>query len=191
MAVRQPNARYSLMPTKRRALLLRLTKYLMGLMLAGLLFVLADYSIDFRPPNIHANYHFSLNSSKMPFDQPVWLRQDNLSILLIRRSPNLRAQLKNSILNLQDADSESSQQPQYAGNALRSRNGEYFVSFGVSTDLTCPLELLENQLLGETCGNAQYDFAGRALMGENQFQNLSIPDYNFNDDFSLLTISIN
>ncbi|MFT5664421.1 MAG: hypothetical protein ACI9JR_001817 [Gammaproteobacteria bacterium] len=174
----------------KRALLSRLIKYFIGISVFALLFVLMDFSIDFRPKNVQASYHFTITDSEITFDKPVWLRQDNLSILLIKRSLNLRHQLSNTKNSLQDIDSDSSRQPSYATNALRSRDEKYFVSYAIGTDLTCPLELKENQTLQEICGTASYDFAGRALSGHKQFQNLPIPDYNFNHDFSGLTISI-
>lgn len=159
-------------------------------MVCSLFLVLADYLIDFRPKNVQPNYHFALNISAIRLDTPIWLRQDNLNILLIKRSANVRHQLSHAKENRQDIESDSSRQPSYAKNILRSRNQIYFVSYAIGTDLACPLELLDKQILKETCGSASYDFAGRALSGSNQFQNLTIPDYNFNDDFSLLTISI-
>jgi hypothetical protein len=178
------------MALTKRALLSRLIKYLISISVLALIFVLMDFSIDIRPKNIQASYHFTISGSAIAFDNPVWLQQDNLSILLIKRSTNLRHQLSNTKNNVQDIESNLSRQPSYAKNALRSRDEVYFVSYGFGTDLTCPLELGENQTLKEICGAASYDFAGRALSGNNQFQNLSIPDYNFNHDFSLLTISI-
>jgi hypothetical protein len=174
----------------KRALLSRLMKYLIGITIFSLLFVLADFSIDLRPKNVQANYYFTITTSEIAFDNPVWLQQDNLSILLIKRSTNLKDQLRNTKNNLQDIESDSSRQPPYAKNPLRSRNETYFVSYALGTDFTCPIELIEKQILKEICGTASYDFAGRALSGNNQFQNLSIPDYNFNHDFSRLTISI-
>jgi len=178
------------MVASKRELLSRSIKCLIGLTLFSLLYVLADFSIDFRPKNVQASYHFSITGSDLAFDSPVWLQQDNLSILLIKRSTHLRHQLSNTAKGLQDIKSDSSRQPIYAKNALRSRDETYYVSYAFGTDLTCPLELNDYQTLKETCGTASYDFAGRALSGNNQFQNLSIPDYNFNQDFSLLTISI-
>jgi hypothetical protein len=178
------------MALTKRALLLRLTKYLIGITVFGLVFVLVDFSIDFRPKNVHESYHFSLKTTDFPYDTPIWLRQDNLQILLIKRSVNLRNQLSQKNQNLQDADSHSSRQPGYAKNTLRSKEALYFVSYAIGTDLSCLLELKEKQILKEICSEASYDFAGRAFSGRNQFQNLTIPDYNFNGDFSLLTISI-
>lgn len=178
------------MALTKRALLSRLTKYLIGITIFGLLFVLVDFSIDFRPKNVQEIYLFSLKTSDLSYDSPTWLRQDNLHILLIKRSVNLRNQLSQTRQNLQDPDSHSSRQPDYAKNKLRSKDDLYFVSYAIGTDLSCPLELKEKQMLKEICGAASYDFAGRAFSGGNRFQNLAIPDYNFNDDFSLLTISI-
>ena len=178
------------MAVTRKAVLLRLTKYLIGIAGFGLVYILVDYSIDIRPKNIQSSYHFKTSMSELEFDRPTWLRQDNLNILLIKRSPDLRRQLSEPNPNLQDINSDSSRQPGYAKNILRSRDQLFFVSFAIGTDLTCPLELKEKLILKEICGSASYDFAGRALEGNNQFQNLPIPDYNFNEDFSLLTISI-
>lgn len=178
------------MALTRKALLLRLTKTLLGITVLGLIIVLADYAIDFRPKNVQANYYFSLKKNDISYDSPIWLRQDNLHILLIKRSVTLRKELSYTKQSLQDPNSDSSRQPGYAKNALRSKDDIYFVSYAIGTDLSCSLELKGEQLLKEICGTASYDFAGRALSGQSQFQNLTIPDYNFNDDKNLLTISI-
>ncbi|MFV2031835.1 MAG: hypothetical protein ACC663_05010 [Gammaproteobacteria bacterium] len=171
----------------RRALLLRATKYFAGISLLALLFVSLDFLIDFKPASIQSSYRFSLR--ELPVDRPVWLRQDNLVIVVIHRSPRLIEALTQADDRLQDPDSKSSRQPQYAKNRLRSRSAAYFVAYGRGTDFECPLESGNGEILRETCGGAQYDFAGRALAGKNQFQNLAIPDYTFNDNFTLLTIN--
>ena len=170
----------------RREILLRATKYLSGILLFAVLFVSLDFLIDFRPPSIHASYRFTLRD--LPLDQPVWLKQDNLTIVLINRSRELLEALKNPDDNLQDPDSDSSRQPEYAKNRLRSRHETYFVAYGRGTDLECPLQNSHAFTLRETCSQAQYDYAGRALKGKNRFRNLTIPDYTFNDNFTLLTI---
>jgi ubiquinol-cytochrome c reductase iron-sulfur subunit len=115
------------------------------------------------------------------------VRHDNLLILVARRSPATIASLQTASAQLQDPQSENSNQPGYALNSLRSRHPQYFVSYAMSTDLGCPLEVVEDGLR-ETCGSARYDLAGRALMGVKSFTNLSIPDYNFTNNFSTLTI---
>lgn len=171
----------------RRDILLRATKYLSVILLLAILYVSFDFLIDLRPPGIYSSYRFTLR--ELPIDQPVWLKQDNLSIVLILRSRQLIETLKQPDYNLQDAASESSRQPEYAKNPLRSRHETYFVAYGRGTNLECPLKLREGSVLRETCSTAQYDFAGRAQTGKNRFQNLTIPDYTFNDNFTQLTIN--
>ena len=157
------------------------------IVLLVVILVLADYMIDIRPPNIQASYHFTLKD--IPIDQPVWLKQDNLTILLIRRSSQLVQTLKHTVKNIQDPDSNLSRQPLFAKNKLRARHETYFVAYGVGTDLGCPLQTISQYRVGESCGAAQYDFAGRAIEGQNRFQNLTIPDYNLSSNFSRLTIN--
>jgi Rieske Fe-S protein len=171
----------------KRQLLVRVTKWSMALFALLLLYVVLDYTIDFRPATIDSSYRFKLR--EIPVDQPVWLIQDNLTVLLIRRSNRLLKVLNQQTDDLQDPESDSSRQPDFAQNRLRSRNLEYFVAYGTGTDLGCPLVLDNEYSLRESCGKSSYDFAGRAIVGENQFQNLAIPDYNFNHDFSVLTVN--
>jgi len=171
----------------KRQLLVRVTQWSMTLFALLGLYVVLGYTIDIRPATIQSSYHFNLHD--IPFDQPVWLSQDNLTILLIRRSDRLRVELLESKLNLQDPESRSSRQPEYAKNSLRSRSEEYFVSYALGTDLGCPLKAVNKRSLRESCGSASYDYAGRAISGRNRFQNLAIPDYNFNHDYSALTVN--
>jgi hypothetical protein len=170
----------------RRSLLLRTTKWLMTLMAIAILFVVFDYTIDFRPAQIHSSYRFKL--SQVPVDTVVFLNQDNLSIVLIRRSEQLLKDLVRQENKLQDPDSGASRQPEFARNKFRAKHKKYFVAYAMGTDFGCPLEANAQFSLSESCGTATYDFAGRAISGENRFQNLTIPDYNFNHDFSILTI---
>ena len=170
-----------------RLVLLRLTKYLMGLLALAFLFVLVDFTVDIRPAAIHASYRFTL--SQIPLDQPVWLSQDNLTILLIHRSRGVIESIKNRKKGLQDANSISSQQPGYTQNILRSRDERYFVAYGLGTDLGCRLIADTEQTLRESCSMARYDFAGRAIAGNGRFLNLRIPDYTFNQTFSVLTVN--
>ena len=171
----------------RRNLLLRGLKYFSVVIAIAILFVLADFTVDLRPPNIRSSYRFTLD--EIPVDQPVWLRQDNLTILLIRRSSGLLGELSQQTEYLQDPNSESSRQPELARNRLRSLHRQYFIAYARGTDLGCPLEPGVGFRLRESCSTATYDYAGRAISGDSQFLNLSIPDYTFNHDFKILTVS--
>ena len=170
-----------------RLVLLRLTKYLMGLLALAFLFVLVDFTVDIRPAAIHASYRFTL--SQIPLDQPVWLSQDNLTILLIHRSRAVIEAIKKRKKGLQDASSIKSRQPTYTQNTYRSRDERYFVAYGLGTDLGCRLEVDIEHTLRESCSTARYDYAGRAISGKNRFLNLRIPDYTFNQTFSVLTVN--
>ena len=169
-----------------RRLLTSLFRYFSWIAAAAVVYVLLDFSIDIRPPAVQSSYYFEI--SPMASDEVRIVRQDNLSILIIRRSAETRAALLQASAELQDSESSDSHQPGYARNPLRSRNAEYFVSYAIGTDLGCPLEPGIDRLQ-EVCGKATYDFAGRALSGTSEFSNLSIPDYQFSDDYSRLTIN--
>lgn len=155
-----------------------------GLALA-LLYVLLDFSIDLRPATVQESYRFDF--PPLAEDEARILRRDNLSILLIRRSAETIAGLRSARAGLQDPDSRRSRQPDYARNPLRSRHPELFVSYAIGTDFGCALEVAGDELR-EVCGDARYDFAGRAKDAQRGFRNLAIPDYNFDPDFTRLTV---
>ncbi len=150
-----------------------------------MLYVLFDFMVDVRPSTIQSSYRFQL--AELAPDEMTILRHDNLLILVVHRSAKTIERLQQASSLLQDADSGDSRQPDYALNDLRSREPRYFVSYAIGTDFGCPLEVVEDGLR-ETCGSARYDLAGRALKGAKSFSNLVIPDYNFTNNFSILTI---
>lgn len=153
---------------------------------AAVIYVLLDFSIDVRPPAVHSSYHFKVGAL-IP-DEARILRQDNLSILVIRRSAATLHALEQSSKSLQDPQSSRSHQPDYADNSLRSPHAEYFVSYAFGTELGCTLKVVDS-MLQESCGSARYDFAGRAIKGTKKFPNLTIPDYTFANNFSSLTVN--
>ena len=173
------------MAEDKRSRLGKLVSYFGLLLIAALVYVLLDFAIDLRPPQVQSSYRFSLG--ELVEDRPSILRRDNLSILVIRRSAATIDRLQQAASDLQDPLSRDSRQPAYANNRLRSRRPDWFVSYAIGTDLGCALEVMTTELK-EICGEARYDFAGRAITGNRVFQNLSIPDYNFASDFSSLTI---
>lgn len=171
--------------SSKRKLLKTLVRYCAVLVIFAFLYALIDFAVDIRPASVQSSYRFKLRD--LASDQARVLRQDNLAILVIKRSEETIARLKHSVDFLQDPGSMRSSQPEFARNSLRSRHPAYFVSYAIGTDLGCPLTAVDQEL-GEVCGPARYDFAGRALRGETEFQNLIVPDYNFTNDFSTLTI---
>ena len=168
-----------------RSGLKRLIKYFAIVLAAAFSYVLLDFAFDLRPPGVHSSYQFNVN--ELPPDRARILRQDNLSVLVIRRSAGTIAALRENLAGLQDPESERSHQPRFAANLLRSSHPEYFVSYAIGTDFGCGLEVGESAIK-EICGTARYDFAGRALQGNNNFLNLAVPDYTFTNNFNTLTI---
>ncbi len=173
------------MADPNRSTVARLFRYFVIVIALALAYVLFDYAIDVRPPAVQASYRLSVPA--LEYDKPEILRRDNLALVVIRRSPQTLAALGEATAGLQDATSARSSQPEYARNPLRSRVPEYFVAYAFGTDLGCPL-VAEDLLLREICGRASYDFAGRALVADNRFLNLAIPDYTFADEYRRLTI---
>ena len=163
----------------------RAFKVASGLLLAAVAVVFLDYLVDFKPAAVDSSYRFSVKP--LALDEARILRQDNLAILVIRRSPETIARLASEPGRLQDPDSRRSRQPDFAANAARAREPEYFVSYALGTDMGCPLEV-DRLVLREICSSASYDFAGRAIEGEKAFKNLAIPDYNFSNEYQFLTI---
>ena len=147
--------------------------------------MLVDFAIDFRPRQLQDSYRFDF--APLAEDEVRVLRHDNLSILLIRRSPATLLRLREASSGLQDPDSRRSRQPAFAQNPLRSRHPEFFVAYAIGTDFGCGLEVGGFELK-EVCGDARYDFAGRAFEGEREFKNLPVPDYNFSGDYTSLTV---
>ncbi len=168
-----------------RSGLKRLIKYFAIVLAAAFSYVLLDFSFDLRPPRVHSSYQF--NVAELPPDQARILRQENLSVLVIRRSAATISALGQNLAGLQDSESKRSHQPGFAANLLRSSHPEYFVSYAIGTDFGCGLEVGQSTIK-EICGRARYDFAGRALQGDNKFLNLAIPDYTFTNNFNTLII---
>ncbi len=162
--------------------LLRIFSVVLGI---GLVYVLLDFAIDFRPPAVDSSYRFTLPA--LEFDEPVILRQDNLSLVVIRRSTAILGAIESESSLLQDPDSGSSRQPDDVDRRHRAREAEYFVAYAMGTDFGCPLAV-DERVLREVCGSARYDFAGRALRGQRQFPNLTVPAYNFSADRKILTV---
>ena len=117
---------------------------------------------------------------------PVWRKQP---IYVVRRTPEMLERLKGHDASLKDPESKSSEQPDYAKNAMRSRNGEYLVLIGLCTHLGC----LPKQRFGAAgemgstwpggffcpCHGSRFDLAGRVFDGSPASVNLRVPRYQF------------
>lgn len=174
------------MSEQRRRGLERAIKALSWLAAGGLLYVLADFAVDFRPRHIQESYRFRLPA--LVEDQPQILQRDQLRVLVLKRSRQLQQQLLQSDDDLQDPGSKRSSQPDNAANLLRSKAPELFVSLALGTDLQCLL-IIDEYELKESCSDARYDFAGRAKKSNRRYDNLTVPDYRYSDDGKYLIVS--
>ena len=115
----------------------------------------------------------------------VWRKQP---IYVLRRTPEMVQRLAGHDGELKDPKSESSDQPNYAKNPLRSRTAEFLVLIGVCTHLGCLPK--ERFAVGELypswpgglfcpCHGSRFDLAGRVFGGSPASANLSIPPYSF------------
>ena len=114
--------------------------------------------------------------------KPVWI---------LRRTKSMLDDIAALEERTRDPDSESSVQPEYAHNALRSINPEYLVVIGICTHLGCSptyvpehgVEAIGNWWRGGffcPCHLSEYDLAGRVFEGRSPApRNLEVPPYQF------------
>ncbi len=118
-------------------------------------------------------------------------------VLIYHRTNQQLQALKAADPRLLDATSTNSIQPAWAKNEQRSSVPEYFISIGVGTDFSCPIDVLpasEQPFMGQSwgggfideCRGARYDFAGRVYSGQYAEQNLIVPEYRINGKVLIL-----
>ena len=114
---------------------------------------------------------------------------------IIRRTPEMVAQLAKNDSLLADPQSQSSKQPENAKNPYRSINAEYFVVRGVCTHLGCSPTLKKEvgPAAGEMgadwpggffcpCHQSKFDLAGRVFKSMPAPANLEITPYRIVDN---------
>jgi ubiquinol-cytochrome c reductase iron-sulfur subunit len=122
----------------------------------------------------------------------VWRRSP---IYVVRRTPEMVARIAGHDDQLKDPKSESSDQPSYAQNPLRSRSAEYLVLVGTCTHLGC----LPKQRFGAgelypswpggffcPCHGSRFDLAGRVFEGSPASLNLRVPPYSYPSPTTLI-----
>lgn len=111
--------------------------------------------------------------------KPVWI---------IRRTPEMIAELAGVEGRLRDPNSLAAQQPEYAQNRHRSIKPEYLVLVGICTHLGCSPKYMPNENeLGEAwpggfycpCHGSSFDLSGRVFKGVPAPINLEVPPYRF------------
>jgi len=122
----------------------------------------------------------------------VWRRSP---IYVVRRTPDMVARIAGHDAELKDPGSHSSEQPEYAGNTLRSRTEEFLVLVGTCTHLGClPKQRFAQGELYPSwpggffcpCHGSRFDLAGRVFNGSPASVNLRVPRYSYPDPRTLL-----
>ncbi len=126
--------------------------------------------------------------------QEIWRRKP---IWIIRRTPEMVQTLGGLTEKLRDPDSaETSQQPAFAQNEIRSIKQEYLVLVGICTHLGCSPEFKPDPGgdLGAAwqggfycaCHGSRFDLAGRVYKNMPANKNLAVPPYHFISDNRIL-----
>ena len=116
---------------------------------------------------------------------------------VIKRTPEMIAQLAKNDKFLADPNSDSSKQPDYAKNSARALKPDIFVARGICTHLGCSPTLRKEigaaDLGGDwpggffcPCHQSKFDLSGRVFAGMPAPTNLTIPPYKFLADNKLL-----
>jgi len=126
----------------------------------------------------------------------TWRKQQ---IYVVKRTPQMLESLTNHNDRLKDPESEKSEQPEYAKNAVRAVRPDVLVLIGVCTHLGClPKQRFEPGIaeLGADwpggffcpCHGSRFDLAGRVFDGSPASVNLRVPPYNINGE--TLTVGV-
>lgn len=120
-------------------------------------------------------------------------------VLIVRRTPQMLATLRQPDLpdQLVDPDSRQAQQPPYATNPGRSIRPELAVLVGVCTHMGCTPQFYPQPSAREPepdwrggylcpCHGSKYDLAGRVFQGSPALYNLPVPPHRFVNDRSLV-----
>ncbi len=116
---------------------------------------------------------------------------------VVRRTPEMVAQLAKNNAILADPKSDASKQPDYAKNDARALKPEVFVARGVCTHLGCSptyrKEIGAADLGADwpggffcPCHQSKFDMSGRVFAGMPAPTNLTIPPYKFIGDSKLV-----
>ncbi|HEY1724267.1 MAG TPA: ubiquinol-cytochrome c reductase iron-sulfur subunit [Steroidobacteraceae bacterium] len=125
---------------------------------------------------------------------PTWRLKP---IYIVRRDQAMVDKLPQNDNRLKDPKSQSSIQPEYARNEMRSRRADLLVLIGICTHLGClPKQFFDagDPVLGADwpggfrcpCHGSRFDLAGRVFDGSPASTNLVVPPYSFRDQNTLI-----
>ncbi|QBC43780.1 ubiquinol-cytochrome c reductase iron-sulfur subunit [Iodobacter fluviatilis] len=138
-----------------------------------------------------------LDISKLELGQQVTTEWRGKPVWVVKRTPEMLANLPKLDSKLTDPTSADSEQPEYCNNAARSIKPEIWVALGVCTHLGCsptfrpdlaPADLGSDWLGGFycPCHGSKFDLAGRVYSGVPAPKNLVIPPHKYITEARLL-----
>jgi ubiquinol-cytochrome c reductase iron-sulfur subunit len=165
-----------------------------GVVLAATPFV-ASWKPSERARAMGAPYE--LDVSKLEAGQMTTVTWRKMPIYVVRRTPEMVANLGNHDAVLKDPASAESSQPEYAKNVPRALKPEILVIIATCTHLGClPKQHFEpgDAAMGADwpggffcpCHGSKFDLSGRVMAGSPASLNLAIPPYSFPDDNTVL-----
>lgn len=118
-------------------------------------------------------------------------------VFVVRRTPQMLADLQGLEDRLVDAQSSDSLQPAAARNALRSMRPDILVLSGVCTHAGCTPLFRPERATSEfgawwrggfrcPCHDSRFDLAGRVFAGSPAPRNLDVPPHHFPDQDTLI-----
>lgn len=120
--------------------------------------------------------------------KPVWI---------VRRTPEILAQLGKHEDQLRDPGSEALQQPTFAQNQWRSLKEEYLILVGICTHLGCSPQYVKDGAFDQyvegvkngffcPCHGSKFDMAGRVFQNVPAPLNLVVPPYQYVNDTTVI-----
>jgi ubiquinol-cytochrome c reductase iron-sulfur subunit len=143
------------------------------------------------------------NLSKIEPGQMIIVEWRGKPVYVVRRTPEILANLEKLADQLRDPDSVEPQQPEYVKGIARSIEGkeEFLVLLGLCTHLGCaPMfrpEVGAADLGGDAwlggffcpCHGSKFDLAGRVMKGVPAPVNLEVPPHRYESD-TVITIGV-
>jgi ubiquinol-cytochrome c reductase iron-sulfur subunit len=136
--------------------------------------------------------------SKIEAGQQITVEWRGKPVWILRRTPEMLAQLEKNAPLLADPESASAKQPGYVKGAARAIKPEILVVIGVCTHLGCSPTLKKEVGAASDmgadwpggyycpCHNSRFDLAARVYKGQPAPTNLEIPPHRFVSDAKIV-----
>ena len=175
---------------KKRRLLLIVTSAAGGVAAAG---IAAPFIASWFPSAraLAAGAPVEVDISKLEPGQQITLEWRGKPVWILKRTPEMVAQLDKNAGFLVDPESKASIQPPYVHGHTRSIKPEIFVAVGVCTHLGCSPTLKKEVGAASDmgaewpggyycpCHNSRFDLAARVFKGSPAPTNLTIPPHRY------------